>query len=555
MKKNIVLLLFGALLLTLGVWRLLLTGKTVVPGGPPTAVIVSSTGQLRGFNQDGLNVFLGIPYAESPTGKLRYKAPVSRQHWQGVRDAFGFGVFCPQVYDKVVIDDPQEDLNNEDCLSLNVWAPATAQDKRAVMVYIHGGGFVGGSSKESLYHGETIAKNGDVVVVSINYRVGLLGFFDFSVIGGPEYAGSADVGIQDQMMALQWVQENIAAFGGDPHNVTVFGESAGGASALSLLGIDQPGELYKRMIVMSGSPLHTAQNTSDIAKLLKKQTGISSALVWQMAPPWALMFIQQKVLDGVGSPLSDLIFAPTYGSDYPVKRNPLEAVAAGKTQGIDLMIGNMADELSYWSFYDTATSHICQQTVKENLFTDIDPTIEPKLQVLFDLYAKNPQRKWTSEGDIVMALGDDYAFRVQALDLAAKQSSAAKTYYYRVDYPVNLPDQPCQNNRSPHGSELPFVFGKIYNSIGYDWIGAPRDQQDQAARQHLMDQMILAWTNFAKTGDPNGGDLPTWPVFDPQTQPTMIFSGGSHVENAPFQAEYQAMAEFMKGFSVFDALK
>jgi para-nitrobenzyl esterase len=219
------------------------------------------------------------------------------------------------------------------------------------------------------------------------------------------------------------------------------------------------------------------------------------------------------------------------------------------------MLGNMADELSYWSFYDSPTSHICQQTVKENLFTTIDPKIQPKIQELYDLYSKDPQRVWKNEGDILLAMGDDYAFRVQALQLAAQQTAAAKTYYYRVDYPVNLPQQPCQDKRAPHGAELPFVFGQIDNKSGYDFIGTPRDAADEAHRKHLMQQMIRAWSSFAKTGDPNGGDLPVWPIFDAASQPTMIFSGDAHIVNAPFNAEYQAMAEFMRTFSVFDALK
>ena len=196
-------------------------------------------------------------------------------------------------------------------------------------------------------------------------------------------------------------------------------------------------------------------------------------------PTSAVMYIQKKVLDAVGAPLSDLIFAPTYGSDYVVKRSPLEAVSAGNTRGIDLMLGNMADELSYWSFYDTPASHICKQTVQDNLFTGIDKSIEPKLQVLYDIYASDPQRKWREPGDA----------------------------------------------------------------------------QDETQRQHLTDQFIRAWTNFAKTGDPNGGDLPQWPVFEAGSQPTMTFSASPQVVNGPFKAEYQAMADFMQGFSVFDGLK
>ncbi|HNE03416.1 MAG TPA: carboxylesterase family protein, partial [Anaerolineales bacterium] len=177
------------------------------------------------------------------------------------------------------------------------------------------------------------------------------------------------------------------------------------------------------------------------------------------------------------------------------------------------------------------------------------------LQELYDLYASDPQRIWTAEGDIILAMGDDYAFRVQTLDVAAAQAQVARTYVYRVSYPVNLPDQPCQNGRSPHGGELPFVFGRVNDGTGFDFIGLPRDAQDDLARNRLQGQMIRAWTNFARTGDPNGTDLPQWPRFEAETQPVFIFDADPRVEQAPFFAEYQAMSEFMQVFNVFDALK
>jgi para-nitrobenzyl esterase len=554
MFKKILLVVVGILIILVA-WQMWPKNETVTPSGPLTSVIQTKNGAIRGFMQDNLEVFLGIPYAEPPTGKNRFRPPVAHKPWNGTLEAYGYGHFCPQAYDKVVIEDPKEDLNNEDCLTLNIWSPGTSDAKRPVMVYIHGGGFVGGSSKEALYNGDMIAQKGDVVVVSMNYRLGLLGFLDFSTIGGSDYTGSADVGIQDQLLALRWVKENISAFGGDPDNITVFGESAGGGSAESLLGIDQPQNYFKRMIVMSGSPIHTAQNTSDIANLIKTETGISWPLAWKYMPTQLVMYIQQKLLTAVGSPLSDLIFAPTYGIDYVIKRSPTEAVSAGTTKGIDLMIGTMADEMSYWSFYDTPTSHICEQTVQDNLFTMVDPTIEPQIQDLYDIYSANPLRADRTEGEIILAMGDDYAFRVSAIQLATEQTNAAKTFLYRVDYPVNIPEQPCQNNRSPHGSELPFVFGRYNDQAGINFIGPARDATDNATREHLSEQMISAWTNFAKTGNPNGGNLPNWPVFNGKDQPTMIFSGSPHIENAPFLAEYQAMSEFMKVFSVFDALK
>jgi len=553
MKKWVGLVL--VLIVVWAAWSLWPVSKNLPSGSVATGEVQTSLGPLRGFSQDGLDVYLGIPYAEPPVGDLRFKAPVAHQPWAETFDAYQFGSFCPQAYDEVVIHDPKEDLNNEDCLTLNVWKPSGGDAPRAVMVFIHGGGFVGGSSKEDLYNGATIAREGDVIVVTLNYRVGILGFFEFSAIGGADYAHSADAGIQDQIMALQWVKDNIAAFGGDPANITVFGESAGGASVLALLGTEHPADLFSRAIVMSGSPLHTAENTAAISNLIKDQTGLSSPLIWTKAPTRALMYIQDQVLTAVGSPLSDLIFAPTYGEGYVVKYSPLEAIASGNTAGIDLMIGTMADELSYWSFYDTPDSHICEQTLQDNLFTMVNPQIEPQLKELYDLYASDPQRIWTAEGDILLAMGDDYAFRVQAVNVAAAQTQVARTYLYRVSYPVHLPEQPCQDGRSPHGGELPFVFGHVNDQAGFDFIGLPRDAQDDTDRNRLQKQMILAWTNFAKTGDPNGGDLPHWPPFEAGTQPTLIFDADPRVQNAPFFAEYQAMSDFMQVFNVFDALK
>ena len=553
MFKKLVILVIAALAVYTA-WKYWPAPKPT-PAGPPTDVLQTSGGPVRGFSENGLNVFLGIPYAEPPTGANRFMPPVSHKPWTDTLDVYAFSAFCPQVYDAVTIDDPHENLSNENCLTINVWAPPPATQKRAVMVFIHGGGYVVGGSKERFYYSDVLATKGDVVVVTFNYRLGLLGFFDMSGIGGSAYAPSADVGILDQLLALTWVKQNIAAFGGDPENITVFGESAGAGSAKSMLGLDQPGQYFNRMIVMSGSPLHTVANTTAISSLIVSETGLKYPLVWKYMPTRLLTYIQDKLLSAVGSPLSDLLFGPTYGGDLVLKQNPLEAVAAGKTRGIDLMIGTMADEMTYWSFYDTEDSHICEQTIRDNLFTMVDPAIQPKIQELFDIYSNDPDKAGRTTGEYLLAMGDDYAFRVDSLNLASAQSAVARTYVYRFNYPVNLPDQPCQDNRSPHGSELPFLFGRIDEQTGYDFIGKPRDTADEAVRQHLMDQMILAWSNFAKTGDPNGGDLPVWPVFDANSMPTMVFSGQTHVENAPFLAEYQAMNEFMKTFNVFDALK
>ena len=552
--KRIVFILGLGLIILFGVWQLWPEQKQA-PTDQFTDIVSTATGEIRGFVQDGLNIYLGIPYAKEPSGSRRFKAPEPQPKWNGVFEAYEFGAVCPQVYDAIELDDPDEKLNVEDCLKLNIWSPATGDARKPVMVFIHGGGFVVGNSKERLYDGVYLAKTGDVVVVNLNYRLGLLGYLDFSVIGGPEYADSANNGLRDQLMALQWVQDNIAAFGGDPQNVTVFGESAGGASVAALLGIDNPQQYFKRLIVMSGSPVHTADVSTTIANLIRDETGLSSPLLWRYMPTMGITYIQDQVTQAVGSPMSDLLFAPTYGENNIMQRSPLEAALQGKTKGIDLMIGTMGNEMTYWEFYDTETDHICDQTVADNLVTFIDPTQAPAIEQLYNIYQKNPERSGYSEGQVILDMEGDYVFRIPAIQLAEAQSQNGNTYLYRVEYPVNLPEYPCQNNRSPHGSELSFVFGKINEPSGTDFIGLARDEQDSAVRERLMNELMSAWVNFAKTGNPNGGTLPSWPLFDADLQPTMRFGVTSKSENAPFYDEYVAMSEFMKTFNIFDALK
>jgi para-nitrobenzyl esterase len=552
--KRIVIILGLGLIILFVVWQLWPEQKHA-PTDQFTDIVLTATGEVRGFVQDGLNIYLGIPYAKEPSGSRRFKAPEPQPKWNGVFEAYEFGAVCPQVYDAIELDDPDEKLNVEDCLKLNIWSPATGDARKPVMVFIHGGGFVVGNSKERLYDGVSLAKAGDVVVVNMNYRLGLLGYLDFSVIGGPEYADSANNGLRDQLMALQWVQDNIAAFGGDPQNVTVFGESAGGASVAALLGIDNPQQYFKRLIVMSGSPVHTAEVSTTIANLIRDETGLTSPLLWRYMPTMGITYIQDQVTQAVGSPMSDLLFAPTYGENNILQRSPLEAALQGKTKGIDLMIGTMGNEMTYWEFYDTETDHICDQTVADNLVTFIDPTQAPSIEQLYNIYQKNPERSGYSEGQVILDLEGDYVFRVPAIQLAEAQSQNGNTYLYRVEYPVNLPEYSCQNNRSPHGSELSFVFGKINESSGTDFIGPARDEQDTAVRERLMNELISAWVNFAKTGNPNGGTVPSWPLFNADLQPTMRFGVTSISENAPFYDEYVAMSEFMKTFNIFDALK
>jgi para-nitrobenzyl esterase len=209
------------------------------------SVASTTAGRIEGRVEDGIHVFRGIPFAEPPIGPLRFKPPVARRSWTGVLDAAHFGPWAPQDLSagREWWGDGEA---SEDCLSLNVWTPALDAGRRPVMVWIHGGAFVAGSSSRPTSDGDALARRGDVVVVTVNYRLGALGFLELDEIGGEEYALSGNAGMLDQILALEWVRDNIAAFGGDPGNVTIFGESAGAISVSVLLALRARGGSFTK---------------------------------------------------------------------------------------------------------------------------------------------------------------------------------------------------------------------------------------------------------------------------------------------------------------------
>jgi len=217
-------------------------------------IIETTAGKLKGLFEDGLYVFKGIPYAEPPTGKLRWMPPEPRKPWRGVRSALKFGAISVQKQINPGTQFQTIEPFSEDCLFLNVWTPGLDNARRPVLFWIHGGGFQSGAGSLPLYRGSLLAKRGDVVVVTINYRVGVFGFMNWYEITGGKIPASGNEGLLDQMLALKWVQDNIARFGGDPDNVTVFGESAGSMSISCMLSMDQARGLFQKAIMESGGP-------------------------------------------------------------------------------------------------------------------------------------------------------------------------------------------------------------------------------------------------------------------------------------------------------------
>jgi para-nitrobenzyl esterase len=504
-----------------------------------TPEVKTTYGNVQGFIEKNLNVFLGIPYAQTPRRFEAAKPPrVSDKTFQ----ALEFSLPCPQ--DSLRGITQQEAANT--CLTLNVWSPELDDKKRAVMVFIHGGAFYFGSS-EPTFNGANLAAVGDVVVVTLNYRLGFLGYFDYSVIGGDRYGNSVNNGLQDQILALEWVQQNIAVFGGDPTNVTVFGESAGASNLVALLAIENPQRYFKRLIAQSPSPHQSQAESRALSKMVSDGIGIYSDFFWRGMGAGMLLYIQREVLKTVGTPTNSLLFAPTYGETLVMKQRVVDAVDAGLTNDIDLLIGTNLNETALWS---TFASKLCTMTAQQNLFTLIDESTKPQMENLVSLFSQNPERTGSTEGDFVLAIADEYLFRGPTIDIAERQAEHGNTYMYLFDYPSNLPQYPCANGRAVHSADLFFMLGNLDVDFADSVIGEPRDSSDAAVREALSQLMMKAWINFAKTGDPNGEGVPAWPTYDATNRATMRLGVESYVENAPFQAEYEAVKEFRETFNI-----
>jgi len=320
-----------------------------------TSIVETRYGKIQGTQKDAVLVWKGIPFAQPPLGQLRFRAPQPLAGWTGVREATQCGAISPQASDGSfgTLPGPM----SEDCLTLNIWSPGADDARRPVMVWIHGGSFVTGSGSTPWYNGTSFATQGDVVVVTINYRLGALGFLYLAEYAGEEYATSGNNGLLDQIAALTWVRENIAAFGGDPENVTIFGESAGAMSIGALLAMPAAHVLFKRAILQSGAAHRVNSNqiaangtqsflrelelgphdmnrllTTPIDTLLRAQGTLPSSVQWRAFSP---------VVDGVALP-----------------KRSIDAIADGSAAGVDVLVGTNLDEMKLFTLFDPRQQHV-----------------------------------------------------------------------------------------------------------------------------------------------------------------------------------------------------
>ncbi|MBW2413250.1 MAG: carboxylesterase/lipase family protein [Deltaproteobacteria bacterium] len=494
-----------------------------------TTTVETTLGRLRGVEDAGLHVFRGVPFAQPPVDELRFRAPQAAEPWSGVRDASSFARTAPQgerAIGFLPAGKPEE--RSEDCLYLNVFTPGADDARRPVLFWIHGGGFTGGSGSGPMYDGAHLARRGDVVVVTINYRLGALGFLDLAE------DGDANAGLLDQIAALEWVRDNIARFGGDPGNVTIFGESAGGMSVGTLMGTPAARGLFHRAIPQSGAA-HNVQGRESAARTratLLAELGLDSAAGLRDVPVADLVAAQTKTLMKARSSENiGMAFTPVLDGDV-LPRPPLDAIREGSARGVDVLVGTTRDEWNLFRLMDPGGESLDEAGALKRLSARV---AEPQRNAerVYETYRKAREGRSSTEPiEVFTAIETDRVFRIPAIRLAeAQRAHTDRVFKYLFSWESKLLDGRLG---SCHALELPFVFGTLGLKGLQGWAGKGPDAE------RLSQRMMDAWLAFARTGDPASGDLPDWPAYDEERRATLVFDRQVELRHAPCDEERRA---------------
>ena len=500
------------------------------------AIATTRQGKVRGEERDGLAIFRGIPFAAPAVGARRWRAPEPPEPWSGEREAVRFASCAPQnmIPLDLLAAFKIHETQSEDCLYLNVWTPGADGARRPVLVWIHGGAFAIGSGAQSIYEGSALAKRGDVVVVTVNYRLGPLGFLRLHELTHGRIPSTGNEGILDQVAALEWVRENIAAFGGDPGNVTIFGESAGGMSVGTLLGLPRARGLFQRAIPQSGasSTANTRERAVLVAERFASHLGVGRDPDALLAATPAQLLAAATALGGQpGLPSDEVGGMPLQpvvdGEVQP--RLALESVARGSATGVSLLLGTTLEEWKLFVFADPSNLQLTDAQLLGRYQRRMGTAASP----VIDAYRKARSERSAPAGasELWSAMETDRIFRLPALRLAEEQARhGAPVYNYLFTW------------RSPmfggmlgscHALELGFTFG-THADPGMAEFSGQGPKADA-----LSTQMMDAWLAFARSGDPSTRALP-WPRYGAERRATCVFGEDTAVMNAPYDEERRA---------------
>jgi len=490
-------------------------------------IVETAQGKVQGITEDGVHIFRGLNYGANTTGRNRFMPARPAASWAGVRTTIDYGPTAPQRGGSAGV--PAGAAVDEDCLRLNIWTRGLGDGgKRPVMVWFHGGGFESGSGSAPTYDGRKLCQRGDVVVVTINHRLGVFGHCSLGHIAGADFAQSGNVGFLDLVASLRWVRENIERFGGDPSSVTIFGQSGGGRKVSLCYASPAAQGLFHRGIVQSGAHLRiqTPDQAQKLTGMLLAKLGLApgDARKLQDVPMRTLIETNTKVLDEANYRFSPVIDGITF-KDHPYWPN-VPAISSN----LPMMMGTMRTELANQMGGDESLYALDEAGLAKRLTMFV-----PEADVAEAIRVFRASRPQANPGELFFTIASARGYVRDQTILAEQRTKArAPTYVYRVMW-----RSPIEGGRrvSPHSMDLPFIFDTV--SRAPRWTGP-----ETASTRVMSNAMSESWLAFAKTGNPNNRNVPAWKPYDLRSRNVMLFDDPPQAMNDPHKDERLFMAKF-----------
>jgi len=528
-RKAVIVIVIIVLILLLSIIYFMSSRQPVMTWehGICRAPVQTAEGPVTGTGEDGPNVcaYKGIPYAAPPVGDLRWRPPESAPKRSGVFQAVAYGPECNQTgMVPSYANGGYKPERSEDCLFINIWKPKK-DGTFPVMVWVHGGGLMYGSGSEPMYRGDRPAAQKDVVVVSFNYRLGALGFLAHRDLSNEDlYSSSGNYGLLDQITALAWVKRNIKAFGGDPNNMTIFGESAGGWSVCNLMASPLAEGLFDKAIIQSGGcdTTNTMEQGFANGDKFAQQLGCSGKN--------ALGCMRSKSADEIigamdekdnevlhGFKIWDHVWAP-HEDGWVLRETPINALQSGRYNQVPLMVGSNRDEEKLFAALSSLTHRMTRNSkVKASIRSYLGDELTPTFEKLY------PYDKYRRAIDVYLDARGDISLGCKCFDAARASTMHRPTYYYRFDY---------DDHRLPnlYGAAHALEISYIFDALDRPYFNMLYSGRLRKKARPLIDAMMSYWSNFAKNGDPNGAGLMEWPKYDREKKMRMYLDLPQHVE-------------------------